>query len=112
MTYHDVAEMIEQIGVPYAYYQFPEGTEQACPFICFFYAQDNDFLADNKNYQKIVELHIELYTDARDFYLEQTVERVLEEYELVYSWEESFIDSEKMHLTTYTTEVLINAYDE
>ena len=37
MTYKEVATMVGSIGVPFAYYQFPEGTAQDCPFICFFY---------------------------------------------------------------------------
>ena len=33
MSYEDIATMIESIGLPYAYYQFPEGTGQEPPFV-------------------------------------------------------------------------------
>ena len=98
--------MIESVGVPYAYYQFPEGTEQAPPFICFYYPRSDDFYADSANYKKISELTVELYTDVRDFALEAALEQALEACGLSYTWEETFIDSEKMHLTVYTTEVI------
>ena len=39
MTRQEVAQMIAEMGIPYAYYQFPHGTEQAPPFVCFFYSQ-------------------------------------------------------------------------
>ena len=40
MTYQEIAQMIESIGLPYAFYQFPDDTEQAPPFICFLYDYD------------------------------------------------------------------------
>ena len=33
MTRKEIAEMIESVGVPYAYYQFPENTQLAAPLI-------------------------------------------------------------------------------
>lgn len=107
MTYQEISTMIDSIGIPYAYYQFPEGTGQACPFICFFFPMDNDFVADGVNYQRIRTLDIELYTDTKDFALEETVEQVLNSHGLVYSREETYLDSEKMNMVTFETEVLI-----
>lgn len=109
MTYKEIAQMIEKIGVPYAYYQFPEGTGQEPPFICFYYPNNNDFIADDSNYVKVVQLVIELYTDNKDFSLEATLEAVLTEHDLVFTREETYIDSERMYLQTYYTEVIINA---
>ena len=107
MTYKEIATMIESIGLPYAYYQFPNGTDQACPFICFFLDSSNDFAADNTNYQKIRSLNIELYTDNKDFTLEQTVEDILSGSGLVYYREETYLDSERMFMVSYETEILI-----
>lgn len=107
MTYEDVAKMVDSIGVPFSYYQFPEGTEQACPFVCFYFSGSNDLAADNTNYQRIRPLIIELYTDNKDFALESTVEAVLNQNGLVYARDEVFIDSEKMNMVTYTTEIVI-----
>ena len=107
MTYKEIATMIESIGLPYAYYQFPDGTDQACPFICFFLDSSNDFAADNTNYQKIRRLNIELYTDNKDFTLEQTVETVLNSNGLVYYREETYLDSERMYMVSYETEIVI-----
>ena len=107
MTYKEIATMIESIGLPYAYYQFPNGTDQACPFICFFLDSSNDFAADNTNYQKIRRLNIELYTDNKDFTLEQTVEDTLFGSGLVYYREETYLDSERMYMVSYETEIVI-----
>ncbi len=107
MTYRQVATMINSIGIPYAYYQFPDGTGQACPFICFFFSDSNDLAADGTNYQKIRTLNIELYTDNKDFSLEETVETVLNSNGLVYDRSESYLDSERMFMVVYTTDILV-----
>lgn len=107
MTHTQVASMIASVGVPYAYYQFNKKTAQEPPFICFFYPNNNDVLADNKNYQKVEHLVVELYTDNKDFDLEQTVENVLTENELVYTREETYLDDERMFEVIFETDVII-----
>ena len=107
MTYRQVAEMVSSIGVPYAYYQFPNNTGIAPPFVCFYFNSSNDFSADNTNYQRIRQLSLELYTDNKDFTLEQTVENILNQNGLVYSREETYLDSEKMYMVTFMTEIII-----
>ena len=108
MTYQEVNEIIAQAGIPYAYYQFPEGTEQAPPFICFYFPNQIGFAADNTNFAKPINLVIELYTQNKDFQLEAQIETLLNSNGLVYARTESYIDSEKLFLQTYESEVLIN----
>lgn len=107
MTYQDVATMIASLNIPFAYYQFPNGTEQACPFICFFFENSNDLAADNTNYQRIRTLSIELYTDNKDFALEESVESLLNSNGLVYTREETYLDSERMYMVTFTTDIVV-----
>lgn len=107
MTYRQVAEMVASIGVPYAYYQFPNNSGIAPPFVCVYFDSSNDFAADNTNYQRIRPLSLELYTDNKDFTLEQTVENVLNQNGLVYSREETYLDSERMYMVTFMTEIII-----
>ena len=107
MTYKEVATMVESIGLPFAYYEFPDNTDLAPPFICFLFETSNDFVADNSNFQKIRPLSIELYTDNKDFALEETVEDVLNQNGLVYEREESYLDTEKMYMVTFTTDIII-----
>lgn len=101
--------MVASIGVPYAYYQFPEGTEQPTPFVCFYFDGSNDLFADDTNYQKIRPLTIELYTDNKDFTLEATVEGILSSNGLTFVRSESWIDSERMNMVAYTTDVIITS---
>ena len=109
MTYKEIAQLIDGIGYPYAYYQFEQETAKEPPFICFYYPGRDDMLADDSNYAQITELTIELYTDNKDFAAEAAVESALEAAGIVYEKDEAYIDSERMYMITYNTEVLINA---
>lgn len=108
MTYEEVASMIAEVGIPYAYYQFPEDTGQQPPFICFYYPNSDNFSADNLPYTLIKALTIELYTDAKDFTLESTLEGVLISHGLNFAKSETYLNSEKMQMEIYTTKILID----
>lgn len=107
MTYKQIDTMVGLMGLPYAYYQFPE-TGQKPPFICWYLDGINDLYGDNINYQRIVNLTIEFYSDEKDFTNEAAIESQLTLSGLTYTKTETYIDSEKMHQTVYEMEVLIN----
>lgn len=112
MTTTQVAAMVASIGKPYAYYQFPEGTEQPTPFVCFFFSGDNDVKADDSNYQKIEHLIIEVYTDNKDFELEATVESVLAANGMVWTRDEEWIEEERMLEVVYEMDVVITSVED
>lgn len=107
MTTQNVKALVESFGLPYAYHQFADNTGQQPPFICFFYGARSDFLADNSNYTKIVRLFIELYTDEKDFAHESEIEAKLNEAEIVYAMSEDYIDDERMHVTVYESDIIL-----
>lgn len=109
MTFREINNMIDEMGLPYDYYQFPEDSAPPLPFIVFYYPQRNDFQADNKNYTLITALNVELCTDQKDFSLETQVEAVFNSHEIPYTKTETYIDSEQMYMILYQMEVLINA---
>ena len=108
MTHKEIAQMVASIGYPYAYFQFPEGTAQPCPYVVFFFVETDDLYADESNYQRIEKINVELYTDEKDFVAEAAVESVLSSNGLTYYKEENYIESEKMWQIAYEMEVLIN----
>ena len=108
MTYQEVAQMVEEIGLPFEYYQFDDKTEQQPPFVVFYYPEIDDLYADDENYQRITVLAIELYTDNKDFLLESTVEGVLKEHHITYTKNEAYIPEEEMYEVAYDMEVIIN----
>lgn len=105
MTYKEIKTLLETTGLPVAYYQWEEGGAPEPPYIVFYFPNSNDFIADDSNYSRIRELNVELYTNRKDFALEEIVEGVLSN--LVYSRDETYIDSEGLYLVAYYTEVVI-----
>lgn len=108
MTYEEISAMIERMGLPFNYYQWDEDQVPPLPYILFYYPERNDFRADDKSYCKITKLNLEFYSKEKDFENEEVIEGVLEEYGLIYTKTESFIDSERMYEVLYQTEVQIN----
>lgn len=108
MTREEVCQMVQSIGLPFAYFEFTEDTAQAPPFVVWFFASDTDVKADNCNYCDKEVLAIELYTKIRDFEQEKAIEDILTANGFCYSKEPNFIDSEKMWQIAYESEVIIN----
>lgn len=106
MTQQAVFNMIDSMGFPNAYYQFPSDTEQEPPFVVFFFSSRDDLYADNANYRPIGVLSVELYTAEKDLSSESAVEAVLASNGLTYSKEEAYIDSESMWQISYEMEVI------
>lgn len=107
MTFQQIASMIESIGLPFTYYSFPIGEVPALPYVVFYYPQNNDFKADNSNYQKIVRLNVELYTKSKDFSTEAQVEGVLNANGLVFARSETYLSTERMYEVLYEMDVVV-----
>lgn len=111
MTTQEVAAMVESIGLPNAYWQFDVDNGNpapSLPFVCFYYTGTNDFKADDINYVHIEGLTIEVYTEDKDFGLEERVRAILTAHDFDFEAEPAYIDDEHMYMMTYTMEVVIN----
>ena len=102
MTYNELVEMLEETNLPIAYDHFTEGESPDPPFICFLLPCSNNFAADGQVYYKIHDVHIELYTDAKDPKVESRVEAVLDEHGIFYDKTEVWIDTEKLYEVLYS----------
>ena len=107
MTYKEIAEMIESMGLPYAYHAFPNNGAPELPYIVFNYPSRDDFGADNFNYVHIENVDIELYTENKDFATESAIESVLEQNGLFYSKTEMYLESEYMYEILYEVQTVI-----
>jgi len=106
VTYKEVENMVASISLPYAYYEF-KNTEQAPPFVCYLYTDSRDLAADDTNYQRIRPCRLELYTDYKDFALENRIETALNEHGLFYVRDEGYLDKERMNMVTYDFDVVV-----
>ena len=112
MTTIELKNLMDSVGVPTAYWQFTKDTAKPAPYICYFFTGSNDMLADDTNYKHINNLAIELYTVSKDFALEEKLETALNNAGLVWSREDTYIDTEKLFETIYYTTVIIDKIPE
>lgn len=105
MTYDEINEMMQGIGLPFAYHHFAEGESPEPPFTIFLSPGENTFGADNLMYFSFKQLNIELYTDEKSPETEERVEEVLLQHNLYYTKSETWIESEKLYEVLYELEV-------
>ena len=105
MTYEEIAEMMQEIGLPNAYHHFAEGESPNPPFVIFLSPGEHTFGADDLMYVSFKKLNIELYTDEKSPETEERVEEVLLRYNIYYTKSEVWIESEKLYEILYELEV-------
>ena len=101
----EIISVLNEIGLPFAYSHFAEGESPSPPFICYLIPGSDNFSADGMVYQKIDEVHIELYTDKKDIELEDTVTAVFDRHGIFYDQSETWIESEKLYEVMYSFEI-------
>lgn len=108
MTYEQIYQALNSLeGIPATYYAWEVGTVPPLPFMVFYYPYNNDLIADNSNYVKVVHLNVELYTENKDVQTEERVESLLHSLGLVYTRAEQYITSERMYEVLYESEVIV-----
>lgn len=106
MTYDDIVEMLEEANLPLAYDHFAEGESPDPPFLIFLFPGSDNMYADNRVFQKIDNLNIELYTDKKDPDTEARIEAILDDRELPYEKSEVWIAEERMYKVLYQTQMI------
>ena len=111
MTYEEIKSLISSLAsllnVPFSYFQFEKQTSP--PFLVYNFPENDDFFADNSNYQGITQLDIYYCSDEKDFAAEMAIEVFLKNNGITYTKDQSYIDTDAMWQTLYSTEVIINA---
>lgn len=105
MTKTEIEKMMDETGIEYRYHHFE--TEEAInpPFMVWYMFDSSNTRADGAVYCKASRMNLELYTDAKDFGLEQQVEDVLDLYGVAYEKTEDYLDDEAMYEVLYEMEV-------
>lgn len=101
----ELAAMIKEMGIPFAYDHFAEGESPEPPFICYLLPGSENFDADGRVYFKINEVRIELYTDLKDLSVEEKVTAVLDSHGIFYDQTETWIESEKLYEVVFAFEI-------
>lgn len=109
MTREEVGTMLEKAGIPVEYYKFDEDSGIEPPFLVWYLPVSRGWYADDRRYVDICQLVIELYTDEKDFLLEDKIEKILEEHDFSCTTDEQYLQDELMFEKIYITEVILDA---
>lgn len=88
-----------------AYRAFPKNQAPKLPYICYLATQTNNFKADNKVYEVVQGIDVELYTRTKSPETEALIESALDENGIVWEKYEDYIDDENVYMITYEMEV-------
>lgn len=83
------------------YNAWEEGKAPRLPFICYRETQSNNFYADDKVYQKIQYIDIELYSKLKDSESEELIEETLNNNNLAWEKTETYLYDEKCFQIIY-----------
>ena len=100
-----IINILDEIGIPFAYSHFAEGESPEPPFMCYLLPRSYNFSADGRVYHKLSSVHFEVYTDKKDRALENRVEDVFDKNNIFYNKSEVWINSEKLYEVIYSFEL-------
>lgn len=108
MRKEEIENILKEMGIPFRYHHFTqkEMEEIELPIIVWTVPGTSNFYADGKVHYKIKKLDIELYTDRKDWELEEKLEQILDEHGI--AWQQTaseWLQSENMWESLYEMEV-------
>ena len=101
MTIIELEEHLQGLNLPLAYRQWGKGEEPNLPYLLFYRDQSDDFYADDGNYVAGNQMALELYSETKDFELEEQVEGLLKQLNIPYQIYEVTIETEEMYEVLY-----------
>lgn len=108
MTKAAIEEILREMDVPFRYDHFTQKEMQdiELPIIVWMIPGTDNFFADGQVYKKIQKVQIELYTDSKNWFLEEKLENILNYHGIAWQQVEStWLQTESMWGTFYEVEV-------
>ena len=103
MTQAELYTELKKTGFPVAYLKF--NSPPTLPFIVYINDSRECISADDRVWQKLNNYLVELYTENKEPANELILEQVLDNAGIFYEASEGYIESEDMHLVTYTIQI-------
>lgn len=100
MTIDELTKVFDGCGIPVFDTVAPAGT--ALPYGVFRITDPNNSAADNKTYNKNAEGELELYTLGKDYRAMAIIENRLQDNNLPFSHDTSYLDGQKVLMELYS----------
>lgn len=109
MTLAELVLLLKRSGYPVTYSHFKETASRPIPsppYITYLEDQSSNVFADNKVYKSIKNIRIELYTELKDEKVEEKLETLLNDNELPFETDETWIESEQLFQKIYEVRLI------
>ena len=105
VTLEEFVQVLKSSGLPVAHYQFSGSANLPC--LVYVDKGTDNYNADDRIYQEITNIDIELYAARRDKKAERKLEGILTTAGIVYERAGTFyIDSERVFVTLYEIQIM------
>lgn len=101
MTIEEFVKVLQESDLPVTHYQWPVGNVPDLPYLVYTIPQSDGEYADNRTWAEICEIDVELYSEQRNFQLEDRLKEIFNAHELPYTTEFNYIESEQMYQTIF-----------
>lgn len=108
MTEKDVYAILQSTGIPFRYFKWNDNESVPIPFGVYYFPTSANFMADGLVYKQNLSLTVEIYTEIKDFSMERKIESVFQKNGWIWQKSETYIESERLYMVTYETEVFID----
>lgn len=113
MDLKELREKLEESEIAVQYRAFKEGQAPELPYLIFYVNGNDDSLrADNKNFFKIQDVVLELYTEEKDVELEEKIEEILSNNNIEFEYDETYIETEDMFESIYYIQIATNKIEK
>ncbi len=103
MTLKELGAVLETTGIHFAYHHWE--SPPSLPYGVFLDPYSNNFIADNRVYESISHIQIELYAESRDLTAEEAIETTLNNNELPFEKSCEYLSEQRLYETIYEIEV-------
>ena len=101
----ELIQILDEIGLPYAYSHFAQGSVPEGPYICYLVTSTSPFSADGKVYADFANIELELYTDKPEPDILNKIAAVLNEHGIFYGVTETWIPDQGLYQTWFSFEL-------
>lgn len=103
MTFAELVAILEPTGFPWTYHHWD--TPPPPPYGVYLSVRDNPFFADNRTYTFSAGIRLEVYSLERDTSLDDKVRAALDDAEIPYDTDYTFLESEGLYESIFEIEV-------
>lgn len=105
MTEKELVLILKKAKIPLFYREFSSSAQIKPPYMVYYRENNDNIYADDEAYIVSKNMVVELYTEKKDFALEEKIEKIFAENGIICEIDEVYIPEEKIHEIIYEFQI-------